>query len=170
MECEGYRFLERKQYLLFKDNLNFEKNIYIWSMSQNFIITKLSNVGLETISSQRWDDTTLNDRKCNSCTINDIGEEYHYLLTRDGKRVTGNCIWNRTFMLSQIFTCICSCLPQQMKQRSLNYQHLLQLLLKRFLCRLFFQMIETNFVLTYIKIQYICTVCTRGLRAKMISK
>ena len=43
-----------KQYLLFKDNLNFEK--YLINVS-NFIIPKLSNIGLITIGSQlRLDD------------------------------------------------------------------------------------------------------------------
>ena len=46
-------------------------------------------------------------------------------------------------------------LPQPMKQRSLNYQNLLQLLWKSFLCRLFFQMIEINYVPIYMKINHI---------------
>ena len=46
-------------------------------------------------------------------------------------------------------------LPQPMKQRSLNYQNLLQLLWKSFLCRLFFQMIEINYVPICIKINHI---------------
>ena len=70
-------------------------------------------------------------------------------------RVTENCIWNRIFMLSQIYASIGSFLPQPMKQRSLNYQNLLQLLWKSFLCRLFFQMIEINYVPIYMKINHI---------------
>ena len=70
-------------------------------------------------------------------------------------RVTENCIWNRIFMLSQIYASIGSFLPQPMKQRSLNYQNLLQLLWKSFLCRLFFQMIEINYVPIYTKINHI---------------
>ena len=43
-----------KQYLLFKDNLNLENYLI---MFQNFIIPKLSNIGLVTIGSQlRLDD------------------------------------------------------------------------------------------------------------------
>ena len=43
-----------KQYLLFKDSLNFEK--YLMNVSK-FIIPKLSNIGLVTIGSQfRLDD------------------------------------------------------------------------------------------------------------------
>ena len=43
-----------KQYFLFKDNLNFEN---IWLTFQNFIIPKLSNIGLVTIGSRlRLDD------------------------------------------------------------------------------------------------------------------
>ena len=60
-------------------------------------------------------------------------------------------------MLSQINTSIGSFLPQLMKQRSLNNQNQLQLQLlwKSFLCRLFFQMIETNYVPTYMQINHI---------------
>ena len=58
-------------------------------------------------------------------------------------------------MLSQIYASIGSFLPQPMKQRSLNYQNLLQLLWKSFLCRLFFQMIEINYVPIYMKINHI---------------
>ena len=59
------------------------------------------------------------------------------------------------FMLSQIYASIWSFLPQQMKQRSLNYQTLLQLLWKSFLCRLFLQMIEIDYVPIYMKINHI---------------
>ena len=58
-------------------------------------------------------------------------------------------------MLSQLYASIWSFLPQSMKQRSLNYQNLLQLLWKSFLCRLFFQMIEINCVPIYMKINHI---------------
>ena len=58
-------------------------------------------------------------------------------------------------MLSQIYASIGSFLPQPMKQRSLNYQNMLQLLWKIFLCRLFFQMIEINYVPIYMKINHI---------------
>ena len=58
-------------------------------------------------------------------------------------------------MLSQIYASIGSFLPQPMKQRSLNYQNLLQLLWKSFLCRLFFQMIGINYVPIYMKINHI---------------
>ena len=57
-------------------------------------------------------------------------------------------------MLSQIYASIGSFLPQPMKQRSLNYQKLLQLLWKSFLCRLFFQMFEINYIPIYMKINH----------------
>ena len=58
-------------------------------------------------------------------------------------------------MLSQKYASIGSFLPQPMKQRSLNYQNLLQLLWKSILCSLFFQMIEINYVPIYMKINHI---------------
>ena len=70
-------------------------------------------------------------------------------------RVTENWIWNRIFMLSQIYASIGSFLLQPMKQRSLNYQNLLQLLWKSILRRLFFQIIEINYFPIYMKINHI---------------
>ena len=66
-------------------------------MFQNFIIPKLSNIGLVMISSQlRLDDgmiyRPLNERKCKICTTADIGDEYHYVFTCDFLRVTENYI------------------------------------------------------------------------------
>ena len=58
-------------------------------------------------------------------------------------------------MLSQVYASIGTFSSQPMKQRSLNYQNLLQLLWKSFLCRLFFQMIETNYVPIYMKINQV---------------
>ena len=57
-------------------------------MSQNCIITKLSNIGLANHpglpgESGRLDDTPLNERICNICTTDDIGVEYQYLCTCD---------------------------------------------------------------------------------------
>ena len=65
-------------------------------------------------------------------------------------------------MLGQIYASIGSFLPQPMKQqqRTLNYQNLLQFLWKSFLCRLFFQMIEINYVPIYMKINHIFFVIT----------
>ena len=31
----------------------------------------------------RWDEVPLNERNCKICTIDDIGDEYHYLFTCD---------------------------------------------------------------------------------------
>ena len=58
-------------------------------------------------------------------------------------------------MISQICASIGSFLPQQMKQRSLNYPNLMQLSWKSFLCRLFFPMVEPNYVTTDMKINHI---------------
>ena len=60
-------------------------------------------------------------------------------------------------MLSQIYasTSKWSFLPQPMKQRSLNYLNVLQLLCKSFLCRLVFQTIETNYNPICMKINHI---------------
>ena len=73
-----------KQYLLFKDNLNFEK--YLINVSKFYyskiIKYKTGNHRLP-VETGRWDDIPLNERKCKICTIDDIGDEYHYLFTCD---------------------------------------------------------------------------------------
>ena len=70
-------------------------------------------------------------------------------------------------MLSQINASIWSFLPQPMKQRTFNYQNLLQLLCKNLLFRLFFfQMVEINYVPIYMKINQIFFV-KKGLFAVM---
>ena len=104
------------------------------------------------VETGRWDDIPLNERKCKICTTDDIGDEYHYLYTCDFFKSD----LKPYFMRSQIYASIESFLPHPMKQRSLNYQNLLQLLSwKSFLCRLFFQKIEISYVPIYMKINHI---------------
>ena len=84
-----------KQYFLFKDNLNFEK--YLIKVSK-FCYTKIIKYRTGNhqlpIEAGRWTGISLNKRKCNICTTNDTGDEYHYLCTCDFLRVTENYIWN----------------------------------------------------------------------------
>ena len=73
-----------KQYLLFKDNLNFEK--YLINVSKFYyskIIKYRTGNHRLPVETGRWDDIPLNERKCKICTIDDIGDEYHYLFTCD---------------------------------------------------------------------------------------
>ena len=73
-----------KQYLLFKDNLNFEK--YLINVSKFYyskIIKYRTGNHRLPVETGRWDDIPLNERKCKICTKDDIGDEYHYLLTCD---------------------------------------------------------------------------------------
>ena len=72
-----------KQYLLFKDNVNFEK--YLINVSKkNYSKIRTGNHRLQ-VETGRWDDihVPLNERKCKICTKDDIGDEYHYLFTCD---------------------------------------------------------------------------------------
>ena len=128
-------------------------------MFQNFIIPKLSNIGLVTIGFQlRQDDGMIWHKMSENVKFalkTTLVMSIIICLLMTFLRVTENCFWNRIFMLSQIYASIGSFLPQPMKQRSLNYQNLLQLLWKSFLCRLFFQMIEINYVPIYMKINHI---------------
>ena len=73
-----------KQYLLFKDNLNFEK--YLINVSKFYyskIIKYRTGNHRLPVETGRWDDKPLNERKCKICTKDDIGDEYHYLFTCD---------------------------------------------------------------------------------------
>ena len=45
------------------------------------------------VETGRWDDITLNERKCKICITDGIGDSYHYLFTCDFfLRVTEHCI------------------------------------------------------------------------------
>ena len=73
-----------KQYILFKDNLNFEK--YLINVSKfyysKYIKYRIGNHRFP-VETERWDDKPFNERKCKICTTDDIGDEYHYLFTCD---------------------------------------------------------------------------------------
>ena len=65
-----------KQYLLFKDNLNFEK--YLINVSKLYyskIIKYRTGDHRLPVETGRWDDTPLNERKCKICTTDDVGDE-----------------------------------------------------------------------------------------------
>ena len=71
---------KKKQYQLFKDNLNFEK--YLINVSNFYcykIIKYKTGNHRPPVETGRRDDTPLNVRKWNVCTTNDVGDEYHYL-------------------------------------------------------------------------------------------
>ena len=114
------------------------------------------------VETGRWDDIPLNERKCKICTTYNIGDEYHYLFTCDLFKSDRIVYLKPYFYVKpnirkyrELF------LSQPMKQSSLNYQKLLQLLWKSFLCKLFFlffQMIEINYVPINMKINHIIFV------------
>ena len=71
-----------KQYLLFKDNLNFEK--YLINVFYSKTIKYRTGNHCLPVETGRWDDgIPLNKRKCKICSTDDIGDEYHYLFTCD---------------------------------------------------------------------------------------
>ncbi|MCG8033764.1 MAG: reverse transcriptase family protein [Candidatus Thiodiazotropha taylori] len=67
-------------YFNFKQNFGLEK--YFTAMPRKFDIlffkVRTSNHKLP-IETGRWDGTEIHDRKCNLCTLNDIGDEFHYV-------------------------------------------------------------------------------------------
>ena len=74
-----------KQYLLFKDNLNFEKKylIYVSKLYYSKIIKYRTGNHRLPVETRRWEDIPLNERKCKNCTTDDIGDDYHYLFSCD---------------------------------------------------------------------------------------
>ena len=73
--------LQSENYNSFKENLKLEQyfNIlpdYIWT---NLIRYRTANHYLP-IETGRWNNIPLENRLCTLCEINDIGDEYHYLL------------------------------------------------------------------------------------------
>ena len=71
-------------YNLFKQYLNFEK--YLIKLSRKHYSTllkfRLRNHRLP-VETGCWDSTSLADRKCTSCSKNDVGDEFHYLFDCD---------------------------------------------------------------------------------------
>ena len=77
-------FHQKEKYLLFKDNLNFEKHlINVSKFYYSKIIKYRTGNHRLPVETGRWDDIPLNERKCKICTKDDIGDEYHYLFTCD---------------------------------------------------------------------------------------
>ena len=71
-----------KQYILFKDNLNFEKYfINISKLYYSKIIKYRTGNHRLHVETGRLDDIPLNEQKCKICTTDDICDEYHYLCT-----------------------------------------------------------------------------------------
>ena len=67
-------------YNLFKVDANFENYLSILSRKHYSTLLKfrLSNHRLP-IETGRWENIPIEERKCNICEINDIGDEFHYL-------------------------------------------------------------------------------------------
>ena len=77
-------FSKGNQYLLFKDNLNFEKySINVSKFYYSKIIKYRTGNHRLPVKTGRWDNIPLNEQKCTICTTDDIGNEYHYLFSGD---------------------------------------------------------------------------------------
>ena len=73
-----------KNYYLFKQELNFEN--YLINLSKkhysSLLKFRLSNHRLP-VETGCWENIPLDERKCNLCPKNDIGDEFHYLFACD---------------------------------------------------------------------------------------
>ena len=71
-----------RNYALFKTNIEIEK--YLLDLPQTIyspiLKFRTSNHKLP-VEKGRWENIPLQDRKCNLCPQNDVGDEFHYLLT-----------------------------------------------------------------------------------------
>ena len=70
-----------KNYSLFKESISLEKYLILLQKQdyQNLIKFRTTNHFLP-IGTGRWNNIDLDDRKCQLCTKNVIGDEIHYLL------------------------------------------------------------------------------------------
>ena len=70
-----------RNYSLFKNNISQEKYITALNGSLLYAMIRFRTANHKmTIETGRWNDMDLPDRKCQLCTKNDLGDEYHYLL------------------------------------------------------------------------------------------
>lgn len=73
-----------KKYYLFKQDLNFEN--YLIKLNGKNVCSllkfRLSNHRLP-VETGRWENISLDERKCNICSKKDIGDEFHYLFVCD---------------------------------------------------------------------------------------
>ena len=71
-----------RTYSLFKENVDFES--YLTTLPKRFYIPlikfRTANFKLP-IETGRWENVNIEDRKCMLCDKNDLGDDFHYLLT-----------------------------------------------------------------------------------------
>ena len=116
-----------KQYISFKDNLNFEK--YLINVS-TFYYFKIIKYGTGNHRLPINDDIPLNERKCKICTTYDIGDEdkYHYLFTCDFSKSDRKLYLKLYFYVKPSIRKYRERFISTNEARSLHYQNLLQLL------------------------------------------
>lgn len=67
-------------YFCFKQELNFEKYFTLLPRKLYLPLFKFRTGNHKLpVETGRWDGTYISDRKCPLCSINDIGDEYHYI-------------------------------------------------------------------------------------------
>lgn len=67
-------------YFSFKNELNFEKYFILLPRKLHIHIFKIRTGNHKLpIETGRWEGTEITERKCTLCSLNDIGDEYHYL-------------------------------------------------------------------------------------------
>ena len=145
-----------KQYLLYKDNLNFEK--YLINVSKFYyskIIKYRTGNHRLPVETGRWGDIPLNERKCKICTIDDIGDEYHYLFTCDYFANDRKLYLKPYFYVKPNIRKYRELFTSTNEATLIKLSKFVAILWKSFLCRLFFQMIEINYVPIYMKINHI---------------
>ena len=94
-----------KNYNVYKDSIQLEPYILAlpYKLYINMIRFRTGNHKLP-IEIGRWNNVDIDDRKCNLCTSNSIGDEFHYLLQcpyfkQDRLRLIPACYWERPNIL-----------------------------------------------------------------------
>ena len=94
-----------KNYNVFKDSIQIERyiNMLPYKLYINMIRFRTGNHKMP-IEIGRWNNIDIDDRKCNLCASNSIGDEFHYLLQcsyfkRDRLRLIPASYWERPNVL-----------------------------------------------------------------------
>ena len=107
------------------------------------------------VETGRWDDIPLNERKCKICTKDDIGDEYHYLFTCDFFKSDRKLYLKPYFYVKSNIRKYRELFTSTNEATLIKLSKFVAIIMEKSLCRLFFQMIEINFVPIYMKINHI---------------
>ena len=80
-KCDVLNSSKGVNYRIFKENFGFEDYLDILDTKERISFCRFRTCNHKlVIETGRWQNIERNDRKCNFCDKNDLGDEFHYLL------------------------------------------------------------------------------------------